>query len=97
MNTATGVFTAPVDGIYYFAFSGMKVSSTDVSWAQFQKNGVAVGSSYTGTTPAISAHSGMQVLLKLVAGDKVNMYFVCCAALFDDANRYTHFTGWLVQ
>lgn len=97
MNTTTGVFKAPVDGIYYFAFSGMKAQGTDVSWILFQKNGVAVGSSYSGNLPTIAAHSGIQVLLKLIAGDKVNMYFVCCTMLFDDANGYSHFTGWLVQ
>ncbi len=96
MNLATGVFTAPVDGIYHFEFSSLK-DATDPSsiFITLQVNGVGIGTAYATNLPNYLGFSGINAYLRLKTGDRVTLYKTG-GALQDD-NRYTHFTGSLVD
>jgi len=98
MNTASGTFTVPVDGIYHFEFSGMKESDPTSLNVSLQANGVDVGSSYTTDLPNIFSLPGINVSLRLKVGDAVRL-FKTTGTLndFTGNNRNSHFSGWLEE
>jgi len=98
MNTAAGVFTAPVDGIYHFEFSGLKDGSDSTTlYIQLQLNGVLIGHSYAPPMPNyFLGLSSISASLRLKTGDQVTL-FKESGTLNDDAGHWTHFTGWLVE
>lgn len=95
MNTASGVFTAPVDGIYRFEFSGMKWDTATYVFVSLQVNGVRVADTYATGLPNHLALSGINASLRLKTGDQVRLFKG--PGILRDDSRFTQFTGWLVE
>ena len=100
MNTAAGVFIAPVNGIYHFEFSGMKDAADNSASYRviLQVNGALISTSYaTNALPNYLGLSAINTYLRLKSGDQVRLY-KNGGTLFDDIGYgYTQFTGWLVE
>ena len=102
MNIETGVFTAPVPGIYHFAFKGIKDGSTMVPLSVFLRlNGVVVAS--TNAPGNFLIHEpytvSLQATLKLKVNDQVDLMKMGGAILFENGNknRETQFVGSLLD
>ena len=98
MNLNSGVFTAPVPGIYHFEFIGSKGESAMMLDVYLQLNGDNIGhtcayepAEKNEETVALSAS------LRLKAGDRVSLFIDYNSILNQDPNLRTHFTGWLVE
>ena len=98
MNTASGIFTAPKPGTYFFSFSGIG-SVNSVLTLQLYLNNNVIGSGLADTTSAALPTFTLQSTLQLNAGDQISLKFsnLRNGYLRDDGNHYTHFTGWLLQ
>ena len=96
MNLVTGIFTAPVSGTYFFAFSAIKGRST-VYGAEVRLllNGEMIAKAYTVAQPwaTLSLHS----TLPLKSGDKINLRKGLGDEISDLVSLTTHFTGWLIE
>ena len=96
MNLATGVFIAPVDGIYHFEFTGVKYADSSAIFIYLQVNGVNIGSAYaTEMLPDFLGLSGISASLKLKNGDQVRLFKT--TGTLHEFQQYTFFTGWLVE
>ncbi|XP_041963630.1 complement C1q-like protein 2 [Alosa sapidissima] len=94
-NPTTGIFTAPVRGVYYFSFSGHHSSSRSMGLRLF-KNGqqmVTVYNHAAGNRPE-TATNGMT--LQLETGDHVYMRLRANTWLFDNENDHSTFIGHLL-
>ncbi|XP_039670815.1 complement C1q-like protein 2 isoform X1 [Perca fluviatilis] len=94
-NPATGIFTAPVKGIYYFSFSGHNLSSKPMG-LRLMKNGVQMVTVYN--HPAGNRHetatNGMT--LQLEVGDQVYMRLRSNTWIVDNGNNHSTFIGHLL-
>jgi len=100
MNLTSGIFTAPVPGIYHFEFSGLKSGISKTLSVYLQVNGQITGVAYTEVTAAtreIQNRISLSVSLRLNAGNRVNLLKASSNVLSDDGNHHTHFSGWLVE
>jgi len=95
MNIATGVFTAPTSGRYYFSFHGLNCDAKNV-WVRLRLNGNG-----TSIAAAISKYDSLSTstYLNLKIGDQVDTYLadgqICDATEFNQ--RYTVFSGMLLE
>jgi len=100
MNLTSGIFTAPVPGIYHFDFSAIMDPSYNITYLSIylQLNGVIVGNALTNAfASGYQEHTvSLTASLRLITNDKVNLYNDG-GVLYDDKYHMTHFTGWLVQ
>lgn len=104
MNAKTGIFTAPRNGIYSFAFTGLghfPTKSWNILRIDLMLNGVEVGRGATvsrddGSFHTVSLHS----TLELETGNQVWLRTIWLdggAQLHDTNERLTHFTGHLLH
>ena len=99
INLETGVFTAPKEGVYQFHFSGISFIRNHFQ-ITLRLNGVRVGytiadSRASGPMAYTEYNTGtLHSLLKLKKGDQVDLW-LHMGALYEDANHFTHFVGWL--
>ncbi|XP_078028957.1 complement C1q subcomponent subunit B-like [Epinephelus lanceolatus] len=94
-NPATGIFTAPVRGVYYFSFSGHNISSKAMG-LQLMKNGVHMVSvwNHVAGNRHETATNGMT--LQLEVGDQVYMKLSQNTWIFDNGNNHSSFIGYLL-
>ena len=104
MNSASGKFTAPVAGKYFFSLSGLTDIPASSSRLGLQislyKNGGVIANSYT---DAISSGAqretfSLQSTLDLKIGDQIWLQITeISSGPWLWGNYYTHFNGFLLQ
>lgn len=90
----TGIFTAPVNGVYYFRFSGHAQASRTMAMT-LHKNNERIFSVYD-QQQDISGNASNGVTLELVQGDQVYMKLWSGKQIFDDLENHSTFSGFLV-
>ncbi|CAB1326709.1 unnamed protein product [Coregonus sp. 'balchen'] len=95
-NPTTGIFTAPVRGLYLFRFYiyGGGDSSVPTA-AALHKNGHQIAIAYAvHASGGISSSNGVSVVLEV--GDVVNMHLWAGTKIYDSTNRHSTFSGHLL-
>ncbi|KAL6472158.1 hypothetical protein MHYP_G00183460 [Metynnis hypsauchen] len=94
-NTITGVFTAPISGVYYFRFNLLGCSSSQGVFAGLNKNKEQI--LFVTEKPRGSCETvvgGAPVLLK--KGDHVYVVLRSKSQIYDNSNNYCTFSGFLL-
>ncbi|XP_062260809.1 complement C1q-like protein 2 [Platichthys flesus] len=94
-NPDTGIFTAPVKGMYYFSFSGHNLSSKPMG-LRLMKNEEQIVTVYNHPSPISydTATNGMTIPLNV--GDQVYMRLRAGTWLVDSMNNHSTFIGFLL-
>ncbi|XP_027879869.1 uncharacterized protein LOC114148656 isoform X1 [Xiphophorus couchianus] len=94
-NPDTGLFTAPVRGVYHFEFHIYGHGSPNPTSAVLVKNGEQICTSYTSQpTGAQKASNGVSLLLEI--GNVVYLRMWANSWVHDNQNRHTTFSGHLL-
>ncbi|XP_058481458.1 complement C1q-like protein 2 [Solea solea] len=94
-NHNTGIFTAPVNGLYFFSFNTYGYN-THIVGAILVKNAVRQISTYDYPSTDGSDSGSNTAVLQLAAGDKVHVELWDNSRVFDNMNGHTTFTGFLL-
>ena len=107
MDLATGKFTAPITGIYFFSFTGMadfpKSSSLLRLGIGFFLNANQVGRSFVDEANSVNRQKSqltLQSTLYLKKGDQIWVQIIIIGSgvsLYDNEWHYTHFTGFILD
>ncbi|KAL3055092.1 hypothetical protein OYC64_017908 [Pagothenia borchgrevinki] len=91
----TGIFTAPVKGVYYFSFSANH-RSTKISGLYLMKNGKQMISMYNDSAGNSLETAANGMTLQLEVGDQVYMRLWANSWIYDNPNNYCTFIGFLL-
>ncbi|KAI4881182.1 hypothetical protein NFI96_026239 [Prochilodus magdalenae] len=94
-NVITGVFTAPVKGVYYFRFNLLGNSHKYWTRVRLFKNHEKVIESSTHPTRS-HQHAVGGVILELKKGDHVYLKLLTGCEIYDDGNNHSTFSGFLI-
>jgi hypothetical protein len=105
MDLQSGKFTAPRTGTYFFSLSGLgyfPASSSRLSMdICLTKSGSRIANGHSSSTSSSSITYetfSLQSTLQLQVGEQIwAEIFSISAGAYLDGNKYTHFTGWLLQ
>uniref|UniRef100_A0A3Q4GGK4 C1q domain-containing protein n=1 Tax=Neolamprologus brichardi TaxID=32507 RepID=A0A3Q4GGK4_NEOBR len=92
-NPGTGIFTAPVRGVYYISFSGHNLSTRSMG-LRLMKNGEQTVYNHAAGNRHETATNGMT--LQLAAGEQVYMRLHANTWIFDNVNNHNTFIGHLL-
>ncbi|CAL8327059.1 unnamed protein product [Lota lota] len=97
-NPNTGVFTAPVKGVYYFRYTGFSLAENDSGLSIFHAGRRVVSTyKYSSRGNTDNGHSSNGVTLLLAAGDGVHMQLWVNSWVFVDRRyNYCSFSGFLL-
>ena len=100
-DLSSGIFKAPVPGIYHFQFSGVKRGGEGSDYGILsiflRVNDKKVGVAHVSQDKESYGTVSLSSSLRLAAGDRVclNLY---SGELYDyTGDHFTHFSGWLVE
>jgi hypothetical protein len=95
-NAATGIFTAPVAGVYFFSFFGMNNASGTFE-LRLQKNNVDVGINPYGNAASTYTGNHGSVTLQLAASDQIKVINTAGTTLYASGpNAHNGFSGFLI-
>ncbi|KAK7939951.1 hypothetical protein WMY93_003277 [Mugilogobius chulae] len=94
-NPATGIFTSPIKGVFYFRFT-MHNTHVANSIVSLVKNGVRVVSVWDTVTTDANDIGSNAAVLSLEAGDTVYVELVANREVYDDTMNYNTFSGFLL-
>jgi hypothetical protein len=107
MDLASGIFTAPKPGIYFFSFTGqaqIPASSSRVEFGvRLYLNGGRIGVGWIEEDNTVAGQNSpltLQSTMNLKKGDQVWLeinYQSTGAFLHDSNNHHTHFTGFMLE
>ncbi len=99
MDLASGLFTAPVPGIYHFEFSGVKSNTSPAVAVHLRLNGVTIGYTFANNLGDATTYDGISFSdsLQLKANDRVSLFNSGDGIITGFPTHCTHFTGWLVE
>ena len=102
MNLKTGIFKAPVNGIYYFSFRAFHGAAAATLFAANTKVSLRLNGKIvtTGVSSTMGGYNfSLECTLKLKKGDKVDVLRKGkSGTLIDNSNEYlTHFSGHLIE
>lgn len=90
----TGVFTAPMKGVYYFRFYGHCHGGTTMA-VSLLKNGETQCSVHS-WKPTSNGNASNGVVLTLETGDQISTRLWANTWVYDDPASYTSFSGFLI-
>ncbi|XP_051557048.1 cerebellin 13 [Myxocyprinus asiaticus] len=93
-DSSTGIFTAPVNGVYFFRFYVHSHPDKQMAVSLY-KNSERQCSIFS-LKPQTNTNASNGVILTLKKGDKVNTQLWENSWLYDDENNYTSFSGFLL-
>ncbi|KAI4895417.1 hypothetical protein NFI96_013583 [Prochilodus magdalenae] len=94
-NTSTGIFTAPVKGVYYFGFSAFANGQNGMG-VHLRKNGQQVVATYDYNTNHKDVNGANRAILQLEKGDQVYIGLWSGLNIFDSYNSVSTFSGFLL-
>ncbi|XP_067084394.1 cerebellin-1-like [Osmerus mordax] len=95
-SPVTGVFTAPVRGVYYFRFTAADHRNSETIGVYMYKNDLRIMFNSGYNTSGQWRYVANAVTLELEQGDRIMMHLPRGRCLYDNSDNYNTFSGFLL-
>ncbi|XP_062322311.1 complement C1q-like protein 2 [Osmerus eperlanus] len=95
-SPVTGVFTAPVKGVYYFRFTAMDIRRSLGMGVAMYKNDLLIMANSAHNSHGHAKFLANAVTLELEQGDMIKMRLPPTYGLWDHPHNYNTFSGFLL-